>query len=134
VEQRPGAGEEWLAIAKHDGAQVESILIDKTGLGQALRQDWSANINLASQLSLQPAYRLLEVIRDKRSVGANCLEERDATHFGWLRHATAKSRSSASQSRAATVDEARQAAHLLDEVAEDRRHRRPKLHVVAARR
>jgi hypothetical protein len=71
VERRPGTGEEWLATAKHDGAEVESILIDKTGLGQALRQDWPANLNLASQLSLQPAYHRLEVIRDKRGVGAN---------------------------------------------------------------
>jgi hypothetical protein len=40
----------------------------KTGLGQALRQDCSANLNLARQFSLQPADHLLEVIRDKRSV------------------------------------------------------------------
>src|SRR5260370_19832728 len=71
VERRPGAGEEWLATTKHDGAEVESILIDETGLGQALRQDWSANENLASLLSLQPAYHRLEVIRDKHGVGAN---------------------------------------------------------------
>ena len=71
MERRPGAGEEWLAATKHDGAEVESILIDKTGLGQALRQDWSANLNLANQLSLQPAYHFLEVIRDKRGVGAS---------------------------------------------------------------
>ena len=32
---------------KHDGAEVESILIDQSGLGQALRPDWSANLNLA---------------------------------------------------------------------------------------
>jgi hypothetical protein len=71
VERRPGAGEEWRAAPKHDGAEVESILIDKTGLSQALRQDWSANVKLAIQLSLQPAYRPLEVIRDKRGVGTN---------------------------------------------------------------
>jgi hypothetical protein len=33
MERRVGAGEEWLAATKHDGAEVESILIDKTGLG-----------------------------------------------------------------------------------------------------
>jgi hypothetical protein len=38
VEWRSGAGEEWFATTKHDGAEVESILIDKTGLGQASRQ------------------------------------------------------------------------------------------------
>jgi hypothetical protein len=51
--------------------EVESILIDKTGLGQAVHQVWSANVNLASQLSLQPTYHHLDVIRDKRGVGAN---------------------------------------------------------------
>jgi hypothetical protein len=71
VERRAGAGEEWRAAAEHDGAEVESILIDKTGLGQALRQDWSGHVNLASQLGLQTAYRLLEIIRDKGGVGAN---------------------------------------------------------------
>src|ERR1700720_4869768 len=55
-------------------AEVESILIDKTSLAQALRQGWSANVNLASQLSLQPAYHLLEVARDQRGVGANGLQ------------------------------------------------------------
>ena len=62
MQRRTGAGEEWLATAKHHGAEVQSILIDKTSLAQALRQDWSGNVNLASQLSLQPAYFLLEVI------------------------------------------------------------------------
>ena len=71
MKRRPGAGEEWRATTKHDGTEVESILIDETGLGQALRQDWSANMNLTSQLSLQPAYHRLEVIRHKRGVGAN---------------------------------------------------------------
>lgn len=42
-EAAAGAGEEWRATTKHDGAEVEPILIDKTGLGKALRQDWSAN-------------------------------------------------------------------------------------------
>jgi hypothetical protein len=64
VERRPGAREEWLATTQHNGAEVESILIDKIGLGQALRQDWSGNVNLAGQLGLQPAYHLLKVIRD----------------------------------------------------------------------
>jgi hypothetical protein len=71
VERRRGAGEEWRAAAKHDRAEVESVLIDKTGLGQALRQDWSGHVNLASQLGLQTAYYLLEVIYNKCGVGTN---------------------------------------------------------------
>jgi len=33
AERRPGAGEEWLAATKHDRAEVESILINKTKVG-----------------------------------------------------------------------------------------------------
>jgi len=33
TERRPGAGEEWLAATKHDGVEVESILINKTKVG-----------------------------------------------------------------------------------------------------
>ena len=33
AKRRPGAGEEWLAAAKYDGAEVESILINKTKVG-----------------------------------------------------------------------------------------------------
>jgi hypothetical protein len=71
VERRPWPREEWLATTKDDGAEVQSILIDKTGWGQAVRQDWSGNVNLASPLGLQPAYHLLKVIRDKHRIGAN---------------------------------------------------------------
>src|SRR6202161_2143347 len=74
LEGRPGAGEEWRATTKHDGAEVESILIDKTGVGQALRQDWSANENLANQFSTHPGYHLFKLIRDKRGVGAEGLK------------------------------------------------------------
>src|SRR5258707_10714185 len=56
AERRPGAGEEWLAATKHDGAEIESILIDKTKVGQVSCQVWSANCNLPNALSLQPAY------------------------------------------------------------------------------
>jgi hypothetical protein len=47
VERWPGVGEEWRAATKHDGAEVELILVDETGLGQALREDWSGHVNLA---------------------------------------------------------------------------------------
>jgi hypothetical protein len=38
AERRPGAGEEWRAVTEHEGAEVESILINKTKVGQASRQ------------------------------------------------------------------------------------------------
>ena len=71
MERRPGPGEEWRATTKHDGAEVELILIDKTGMGQALRQDWSANLNLADDLGLEPGDRRLDVVVDKFRVGAD---------------------------------------------------------------
>ena len=33
AERRPGAGEEWLAMTKHDRVDVELILINKTEVG-----------------------------------------------------------------------------------------------------
>jgi len=38
AERRPGSGEIWLAVTKHDGVQVDSILIDQAKFGEALRQ------------------------------------------------------------------------------------------------
>ena len=66
-----GAGEEWLAATKHEGAEVELILINKTKVGQASCQVWSGNFNLPDELSLQPAYHRLDVILDKCGVGAD---------------------------------------------------------------
>jgi len=55
MERRPGTGEEWLAATKHDGVEVESILINETKVGQASRQIWSSDFNLPSEFGLQPA-------------------------------------------------------------------------------
>src|SRR5262245_41853998 len=74
AERRPGASEEGLAAAQHDGAEVEVILINKTKVGQASRQVWSADCNLPNVLSLQLTNHHLEVILDKRSVRANRLQ------------------------------------------------------------
>jgi hypothetical protein len=73
-ERRPRAGEEWSAATNDDGADVEPILIDETPVGQASRQVWPANVNLPVELRLEPAYKPLDVIRDKCSVGADRLE------------------------------------------------------------
>src|SRR5215470_16103379 len=71
AERRSGSGKERRAAAKYDGAEVESILINKTQVGQASCQIWSSNINLPIKLSLQPTYHSLEVILDKCGVGAD---------------------------------------------------------------
>src|SRR5213082_1320430 len=67
------------------------------------------------------------------ALGPTDFNERDTTHFGWFRHAAAKSCSSATTLRtvfvpvthylvhAATVHTARQVAHLLYEVTKERR-------------
>ena len=67
------------------------------------------------------------------ALGPTDFSERDTTHFGWLRHAATKSRSSTSPLRtifvpiahgliqAATVDTAGQAAHVLYEMTKERR-------------
>jgi hypothetical protein len=41
-----GPAKEWLATTKHDGVEVEAILINKTKVGQASCQFWSCNFNL----------------------------------------------------------------------------------------
>jgi hypothetical protein len=74
AERRPRAGEEWLAATKYDGTEVESILINKTKVGQASGQVWSGNVKLPNPLSLQPTYHRLDVILDKSGVGPDRLQ------------------------------------------------------------
>jgi hypothetical protein len=45
---------------KYDWMEVESILINKTKVGQASCQVWSGNSNLLDELSLQPTYHRLD--------------------------------------------------------------------------
>ena len=69
--------------------EVESILIDETKIGQASRQLWSGDFDLPSELGLQSSYHSRDVIGEKDGVRADCLSERDTTHFGRLRHTAA---------------------------------------------
>src|ERR1700722_17068084 len=136
AQRRPRAGEEWLAVTKHDGMQVESILIDQTEIGEALRQLWSANVNLPGKLSLQPTYRRLKVISDEHGVGADRLQR---VRYDPLRLPPPHRREIAFLGnpirlifvpiahdlvQAATVPEACQAAHMINEVTEERETRR----------
>src|SRR6185503_8149344 len=73
AERRPGPGEVWLAVTKHDGVQVDSILIDQAKFGQALRQVRASNFDLPVVLGLQLADRALEIILNKPGVGADRL-------------------------------------------------------------
>ena len=46
AERRPGPGEIWLSVPKHDGVQVDSVLIDQAQFGQASRQVRASNLDL----------------------------------------------------------------------------------------
>ena len=98
AERRPGPGEIWLAVTKHDGVQVDSILIDQAKFGQAVRQVRASNFDLPVALGLQLADRALQIIPTSLALGPTDFNERETTHFGWFRHAAAKARSSASHS------------------------------------
>jgi hypothetical protein len=71
AERRPGAGEEWRAVTEHEGAEVESILINKTKVGQASRRVWSGDVNLPDEPSLKLAQHGPDVILDERGVGTD---------------------------------------------------------------
>jgi hypothetical protein len=73
AERRPGPGEIWLAATKHDGVQVDSILIDQAKFGEALRQVWASNFDLPVALGLQLADSALKIILNKPGVGADRL-------------------------------------------------------------
>src|SRR5579872_3329442 len=68
AERRPGAGEEGRAATKHEGAEVQSVLVNQAKVGQALCQAWSGNRNLPGELRLQPANRWLNVTLDECGV------------------------------------------------------------------
>src|SRR5829696_8018888 len=70
AEPRPGSGEVWLAVAEHDGVQVDPILIDQAKFGEAVRQVGTSNFDLAVALGFQFADRALEITLNKPGVGA----------------------------------------------------------------
>src|SRR5262245_27807134 len=74
AEWRPGSAEIWLAVTKHDGVKVDSILIDQAKFGEALRQVRASNFDLPGALGLQLAHRALKIILNKPGVGADRLQ------------------------------------------------------------
>src|ERR687897_1388426 len=74
AERRPGSGEIWFAVTKHDGMQVDSILIDQAKFGEALRQVRASNFDLPVALGLQLADRALKIILNKPGIGAYRLQ------------------------------------------------------------
>jgi hypothetical protein len=61
-------------VTKHDGVQVNSILVDQAKFGQALRQVRASNLDLPVALGLQLADRGLKIILNKPGVGADGLQ------------------------------------------------------------
>src|SRR5208282_322857 len=124
------------------GMEVQSILVDKSKVGQASRQVWSGNFNLPNELSLQPTYHRLEVIPDKCGVGPDRLQRARHNPLRLLpppRREVAVLRVPVHLVfvpithyliHAATVHTARQAARLLDEVTRERGIGWPDFHVV----
>jgi hypothetical protein len=49
-------------VTEHEGAEVESILVNKTKVGQASRQVWSGDVNLPDVPSLKLAQHGPDVI------------------------------------------------------------------------
>ena len=95
AERRPGPGEIWLSVTKHDGVQVDSVLIDQAKFGQALRQVRAGNFDLPVAPGLQFADRAPRSPSTSLALGPTDFIERETTHFGRFRHAAAKARSSA---------------------------------------
>src|SRR4249919_2757816 len=91
AEWRPGSGEIWLAVTKHDGVQVDSILIDQAKSGPATSISPSRS---AFSLRIAPSRSSSTSL----ALGPTDFNERETTHFGWFRHAAAKACSSASHS------------------------------------
>jgi hypothetical protein len=71
AERRRGSGEIWLAVTKHDGVKVDSILIDQAKFGKAFRQVRAGNVDIPVALGLQLADRALKIVLDKRGVRAD---------------------------------------------------------------
>jgi hypothetical protein len=74
AERRSGPGEIWLSVTKHDGVEVDAILIDQAKFGEAVRQGRASNFNLPVALGLQLADRALKIILNKPGVGADRLQ------------------------------------------------------------
>src|SRR5262245_39602782 len=74
TERRPGPGEIWLSVTKHDRVQVDSILVDQSKFGEALRQVRASNFDLPVALSFQLTDRALKIILNEPGVGADRLQ------------------------------------------------------------
>src|SRR3977135_2619597 len=68
-----GASKVRLATAKHEGAKVETILVDKTEVGEARRQGGPRDVDLTLDVLLQFAHKRVDVLPDECGVRADRL-------------------------------------------------------------
>ncbi len=80
AERWPWPREIWLAVTKHDGMQVDSILIDQTKFGEAMRQVRAGNFDLPVDLGLQLADRALKITLNKPGVEGLIHSEHELSH------------------------------------------------------
>src|ERR1700685_2179609 len=73
-EGRPGTGEVRLAAAKHKRAEVETILVDQTEVGEVPREFGPGDVDFALDFRLQLAHERFDVASHERSVRAYRLE------------------------------------------------------------
>ena len=83
AERRPGSGKIWFAVTKHDGVQVDSILIDQATFGEAVRQ-----AGPATSISPPPPAFSSRIAASRSSstslaMGPTDFNERETTHFRW---------------------------------------------------
>src|SRR6185437_13420058 len=71
AEWRPGAGKVWLAGAKHQRAEVETIFVDETEIAEAPCQCGSRHVDFTVDILLQSASKRGDVVRDECSVRAD---------------------------------------------------------------
>jgi hypothetical protein len=74
AERWPRAGKVRFAGAKHEGAEVETIFVDKTEFSQARRQDGARDVDLTVDVRLQSALKRIDVLADECGVRADRLE------------------------------------------------------------
>ena len=132
AERRPGSGEIWLAVAKHDGVQVDSILSIRPSSVRLCARSGPATSISPSRSAFSSRIAPSRSSSTSLALGPTDFNERETTHFGWFRHAAAKALFLGIPFRMivvpvthdlihlATVHAARLPPSLLDEVAEER--------------
>ena len=97
-ERWPGTGEIRLAATKHKRAEVETILVDETEVGEAPREFGPGDINSPSTSAFSRRTNASTSPATSVALAATDLSERETTHFGFARHKAAKSWSAGSHS------------------------------------